>query len=384
MCLCAAAYAAPAAALDCQSGTELGHTFDSGASWSFCAVLDDDHALELQELHYQAPGDSSRKVLQHLHLAQVLVHQHDEFEPQDLIGSNKLGGSSLTTLNDNICDGELLSIDQQGTKLCSYVRPTGLMAKYSMRRGLQGEQYQLFAVSSYQGFTFQIMIGLSEDGRINPSVSLSGRSTEKTSSAVFGNEVTNPVDNQPILGTQSTMLYTWRMVFALNGDQQNDAVEEFNFSIEPLQGSRRPMQITALSTESLRKAAPDSFRGWRVTDVDGKGYYLDPQNSGYTYSDNKNNWAQFALALTAFNACERHSRISSSTSVINDNECVGSLDNFVNGESMAQTKPVLWYSLSRVHRPSAEDYPVISSMVSDFEIIPFGWTATSPFEVIGE
>lgn len=384
LCLCAAAHAVPVAALDCQSGTELGHTFDSGASWSFCAVLDDDHALELQELHYQAPGDSSRKVLQHLHLGQVLLHHHDQTKAQDLIGSNKLGGTSLKTLNSTVCDGELHTIGQQNSQLCSNVRATGLLAKYNMRPGLQGAQYQLFSVSSYQGLTFQIMIGLSEDGRINPSVTLSGTSTAATTSPQFGNAIINPLDGQPMFGTQSSVLYTWRMVFAMNGDQQDDTVEEFNFELIPTQGSRRPMQVTSLSTETLRKVDPDLFRGWRIKDVDGRGYYLDPQNSGYSYSDKDNNWAQFDIALTAFNACERHSRISASLSVIDDTECVGSLDDFINGESMAQTKPVLWYSLSRVHRPSAEDYPIINSMVSDFEIIPFDWTPTSPFEVLDE
>lgn len=384
LCLCASVYTLPAAALDCQSGTEMAHTFNSGASWNFCAVLDDDHALELQEVHYQAPGDSSRKVLQHLHLAQILLHQHDEFTAQDLIGTNKLGSRALKTLNSSVCDGELHTLDQPSAKLCSSVRATGLLAKYNMRPGLQGEQYQLFSVSSYGGFTFQIMVGLSEDGRINPSVTLSGSSSATANSAQFGNALVNPIDSQRIFGTQSSVLYTWRMVFALNGDQRNDSVEEFNFQLDRTQGNRRPMQITSLSNETLRDAQPDSFRGWRIKDIDGRGYYLDPQNSGFSYSDNENNWAQFDLAITAFDACERHSRVDVSLNVIDDTECLGSLDDFVNGESMTQTKPVLWYSLSRVHRPSTEDYPIIASMVSDFEIIPFDWTPTSPFEVIGE
>ena len=134
----------------------------------------------------------------------------------------------------------------------------------------------------------------------------------------------------------------------------------------------------------LRNTLPESFRGWRIKDVDGRGYYLDPQTSGYQFSDNKNNWAQFDFALTAFNACEQHSRIDSLVIDRDPTECIGSLDSYVNGETLAETKPVIWYSISRVHRPSAEDYPIISSMISDFELIPFDWTPTSPFEVIIE
>lgn len=381
LCLSAGAHVPMAAALDCQTGTELGHTFDSGASWSFCAVLDDDHALELQELHYQAPGDISRKVLQHLHLGQALLHHHDQTEAQSLISENKLGGSSLQTLNSNVCDGELLTLDQPNAKLCSRVRPTGLLAKYSIRPGLQGAQYQLFSVSNYQGLTFKVMMGLSEDGRIAPSVTLSGRSSEVGSNAQFGTPLVNPLAATPLFATQMSLLYTWRMVFALNGDQKNDVVEEYNFQLEPTLGNRRPMTITPIETESLRNIDRNAFRGWHIRDVDGRGYYLDPQNSGYRYSDRKNNWAQFDLALTSFNACEEHTRINKSIAGSEPVECVGSLDDFVNGDSMSDTKQVLWYSLSRVHRPSAEDYPIIGSMIADFELIPFNWTATSPFEI---
>ena len=381
--LCTSLLALPAAAFECQTGTKVEHTFDSGANWRFCAVLDDDHALELQNLHYQAPGDESRKVLQHLHLGQLLLHHHDQTEARELIGERQLGGSALQILNSRVCNGDLITIEQRSV-LCSVVRPTGLLAKYRRRPGLQGEQYQLFSVSEIDGFTFQIKVGLSEDGRINPAVVLSGRSSSSTTNPLFGDPLVNPLDGQQVIGTQTTVLYTWRMVFTLNGDQGNDQVEEFNFTLEPTLSDRRPMQVTSLSTEALRNVAPERFRGWRVKDVDGRGYYLDPQNSGYRFSDNNNNWTQFDFALTSFDTCEQHSRITNAVGERDTMECIGSLDDYVNGGSIDGSKPVIWYSISRVHRPSAEDYPIISSMISDFELVPFDWTSTSPFEVIIE
>lgn len=371
LCLWASLYAQSASAITCQAGTELGHTFASGASWQFCAVLDDDHALELQELHYQAPGDTSRKVLQHLHLGQVLMHPHEKTEAFSLIGANQLGGNALKTLNSTVCDGQLHNLDQTSAKLCSVVRPTGLLAKYSQRPGLQGEQYQLFSVSGYEGFTFKVMVGLSEDGRIAPSVTLSGRASGLQDS---------PTNNAPA-SNQLTALYTWRMVFTLNGDQKDDVVEEFNFRLQRELGNRRPMEVSTLSTETFRKTDRTAFRGWRVKDNNGGGYYLDPQKSGYAYSDQKNNWAQFDIALTAFDACERHSRINDAYTGNETSECIGSLDDFVNGSTMNNTKPVLWYSQSRVLRPGAEDYPIIGSLMTDFELVPFDWNNTSPFEV---
>jgi len=383
LCLYALLHAFPAFAVQCSTGQPIEHSFASGASWTFCAVLDEYHALELQQLHYQAPGDASRKVLQHLHLGQTLLHYHDKQTADVLIGKNKLGDNSLKTLNEQICEGELHTIGNSEPKLCSFVRDTGLMAKYNLRPGLQGQQYQIFSVSEYQGLTLQLQIGLSEDGRIAPSVTLSGRATSTTTDARFGNALLNPITNEPMIGTQASVLYTWRMVFAMNDDEQNDTVEEFNFKLEPSLGNRRPMAVTQLSTENLRDKDRNQFRGWRIKDANGSGYYLDPQNSGFGYSDWKNNWAQFDLALTAYNECERHSRIGASNSDIDSAyECAGSLDDFVNGESMLNKNPVIWYSLSRVFRPKAEDYPVISSLQAEFEIIPFDWTPTSPFEVV--
>jgi len=383
ICVCALLQATTTHALQCTVGQHMQHAFASGASWSFCAVLDEHHALELQQLHFQAPGDTSRKVLQHLHLGQALLHYHNEPTADVLIGENRLGGASLKTLTAQSCDGELHAAGNVKPNICSYVRNTGLLAKYNRRPGLQSEQFHLYSVSDYQGLTLQVQIGLSEDGRITPAVNLSGRSSAVTTDTRFGNRVLNPLTGETVISTQASVLFTWRMAFAINDDEQNDSVEEFNFKLEPSLGNRRPMIVTPLVTEALRNKNRNQFRGWRVKDINGSGYYLDPHNSGFGYSDQRNNWTQFDFALTAFNACERHSRFAASSADIDrDYECEGSLDNFVNGESMLNRNPVVWYSLSRVLRPNAEDFPAITSMQSDFEIIPFDWTPTSPFEVI--
>jgi len=110
LCLYVLLYASHALALECAAGQSIEHSFASGASWRFCVVLDEHHALELQQLHYQAPGDASRKVLQHLHLGQALLHYHNKENADVLIGENKLGGYSLKTLNEQICDGDLHAI----------------------------------------------------------------------------------------------------------------------------------------------------------------------------------------------------------------------------------------------------------------------------------
>lgn len=375
----------PAVAVDCINATPMQHTFDSGASWAFCATLNEQHAMEISALHYQAPGDSSRQVLQQLHLGQLLLHYHDATEATALIGAADPASLIAVPLNNAVCTGELHSATTMNNAFCSEVQNTGLLAKYNMRRGLQGQQFRVFSVARYNGLTFQIGYGLSEDGRIAPYASLSGQPTRSSNNPDFGNALINPMSNAEIIGTQATLLYTWRMVFAMNGDGTDDSVEELNFNINPAAGNRRPMAVSQWQTETLRNTDRDQFRGWRIREPNGGGYYLDPQKSGYAFRDNTNNWAQFDLAITAYNECEQHSRMAGTeSSTLAVNECEGSLDNFVNGESLVSKQPVLWYSLSREFRPSAEDYPIISSMLTEFELLPFDWTNTSPFEVIRE
>ena len=70
----------------CEHGVSLTHAFDSGAAWSACAVLDDLHGLELQQLRYRAPGDIERSVIDSLHAAQILMHYHNANEAVAQIG----------------------------------------------------------------------------------------------------------------------------------------------------------------------------------------------------------------------------------------------------------------------------------------------------------
>ncbi len=136
------------------------------------------------------------------------------------------------------------------------------------------------------------------------------------------------------------------------------------------------MEVKPIVTESLLTVARDDFRGWRVVDQSGAGYYLDPQNSGYQTVSSSYNWAKFDLAVTAYNSCEHLAHDN------NVNACENNLDEFTNGEALDGQAPVLWYTQSRIYRPRTEDNPVISSVHTEFELLPFEWTASSPFEAL--
>jgi len=379
--LMSATYAADTHA--CEQGVAIQHSFGSGASWDLCAVVDDEHGLELQNLSYRAPGDTSRLVINQLHLGQALLHYHDDVDPIALIGTRGFNEQSQQNLDASTCDGEIIESITTQPQLCGVQRDTGLMAKYSNRPGLQGQSWKLFSIAEYDRLTFQIAVTLTEDGRIAPSVSLSGRATRTAENPAHVNAVVDAVKQETIQSTQASLLYTWRMAFALNDSVANDSVEEFNFKLQPELGNRRPMQVQALQTETLRTVEPDDFRGWRIRDENGSGYYLDPQTSGFNFISNQYNWTQFDFALSTFNSCERHSYLPSQTpeGIVN---CGSHIDDYVNGDSMVDQQPVVWFSMSRLFRPSAEDFPIISTLTASFELIPFDWTPTSPFELNGE
>ena len=273
-----------------------------------------------------------------------------------------LGESSQhkpVAVNSKTCDGTLHNLSD-GQTLCSIVRPLPLLAKYGTRRALQGEAIDVFAVSEHESLIWRSNVRFTEDGRIMPSVSLSGLRPNSNNSA----------------DGSATLQTSWRMVFALNGDGTDDRVEQFDFPLNRNAGNRRAMTVTPIETESFASVARDDFRGWRVLDETGAGYYLDPQNSGYQMVSSTLNWAKFDFAVTAFNRCEQLAADNQT------NDCGGNLDSYLSGETLQGKTPVLWYSQSRIYRPRTEDNPVISSLHTSFELLPFEWTASSPFEAL--
>ena len=377
------------AGTSCAQGVEIGHAFPSGATWSLCAEIDDDHGLEVSQVYYRAPGNFSRQVLQTAHVGQILLHYHDRRLPDAQIQAaqslrDSVRDSHPIAMNTQNCSGDLVTTDASVNipYVCARLKNNRTLAKYAQRPSLHSESWQLASAISRNSLIWTISINFTEDGQIEPAVTLSGRATRTGSDPRFS-ETLDPVAD-PL--TRATLLSTWRLVFALDTDA-NDRVEQFEFPLRPDQGNRRPMQVTRIDTEALRQVHREHFRGWRVVDDNGSGYYLDPANSGFSYRNMQMNWAQFDLAVTRFRECERHALFN----VYNEDAanhstdaCGRNLDEFVDGESMVDATAVIWYSLSRSFRPSLEDWPVISNVHLSFQLTPFDWTPSSPFEVFGE
>ena len=365
---------------DCAGATRLEHTFSSGAAWSLCARVDERHALDITALHYRAPGDSLRSVLHQLHVAQILMHYHDEADARAQIGSADDG--RLLVMTDQQCDGTRLLDSGSGARVCARVEDNRVLAKFAQRPSLQSQRWELSSALQRGSLIWTVSVSLTEDGQIHPAVTLSGRAREAEASSGFAS--TLAYGKRQL--TRATVLSTWRMVFNLD-DGDYDAIQQFDFVLNESSDNRRPMLITELQTEGFATVARDQFRGWRMIDNIGTGYYLDPSNSGFSYTGGAHDWAHFDVGLSRYNVCERyasgnnaHDGADASTGT--EAACGDNLDDFVNGENLQDAHPVLWFSQSRTFNPGDEDWPVISNFHQSFALLPFDWNPASPFEVI--
>jgi hypothetical protein len=364
--------------VNCGQGIALQHSFASGAAWSLCADVSGIHGLHVSGAFFRAPGDLNRSVLAEGQLSQIMLHYHDDtIEEPQILPPTRLNESDVVsetvTLSDLSCDGQVLGTVAEPNSLCERIKSNGILAKFDQHPGIQTEAWELSATFTRQTLTWSISWTFTEDGQIRPRLSLSGRSSRTSSDNKYAQQYRTDI---PAM-TRASVLSTWRLVPALDTDAP-DTVEQFDFPLDIASGNRRPMQITPLIRESFRSMDRENFRGWRIIDVSGAGYYLDPAKNGFSYTSTTHNWANYAIAVTREQSCERYAFGNPASSL--DATCGTNLDDFVNDESLADASIVVWFNQTRHLDPGVEDWPVIRDIQLGFDLLPFDWTATSPFE----
>lgn len=356
----------------CGEDMELTQAFSSGAAWQLCAAVSEQHGVDVSSVHYRAPGDTSRSVLFRAHAAQVLMHYHDETEPRAQLGNDNTG--RLLSMTPQNCAGTILSDSRGQPTLCSQVQDNGILAKFAQTPAIQSQQWVLTSALQRDGLIWATSITFAEDGQITPAVSLSGRGKSLNSAGSIIEESADTL-------ASATVLATWRLIFNLD-DGNFDQIHQFDFVLNEQLGNQRPMQVTSMPSETFANVNREQFRGWLVSDPTGTGFYLDPSNSGFGYVSGQYNWANFDIALTRHNECERYSQHNFSTgSADNQSTCGTSLDDYMNNEDLQGAHPVLWFSQSRSLSPSSEHWPIISNLQQSFTLLPYDWTDASPFEV---
>lgn len=370
---------------ECGEHLALDHAFASGATWSMCLSVEEAHGLTLHSVRYRAPGDSLRPVLDEAHLGQVLLHYHDSSQPLAQINPglqqppSSAENSDILIMNANSCAGTRLDVSGYPAAVCSRIKDNRILAKYAQRPSIQSQKLEIATAFQRDTLTWTSRFSFSEDGQIRPGLSLSGRATRSGQNSDFAEAI--DADTDPLV--RATVLATWRLAFDLDTPAV-DHVEQFDFPLDADNGNRRPMQVSTLATETLLQVERENFRGWRVIDGSGAGYYLDPANSGFRYLSPELPWAEADAAVTAFAPCERHAWLNTGQAQAGASPtpgCGSDLNDYIDGESLQGNQPVLWYSLSRTLDPSIEDWPVIRDLSLTFDLTPFDWTAASPFEV---
>lgn len=371
-----------AKANDCREGISntLELPFESGASWQLCWSIHEHSGLVLEDVFYAAPGNTALQVLQSASVAQVSIKYDEDTDSTRLLSEFGLGGNHYIKPSADDCHaGQLQTNDNH--QICITSRYRNLMTKVRGGESFGRSEFTLESRSEIGGSIYKQTWNLSEDGEITPSITYSGRLTRFTTDSRFG----VAVHEQLPLAATATILVNWRLDFNINGTPDNDLIDEIEFQPGILNKASRSMQVTPLRHEAARSVLRENFRGWRISDesfssgtntnVTRIGYYLDPQTSGYSTGGIQTPWSQFDFFVTRNKPCER---LSSGNQSIHP-ECVNDLSAYVNEESLEHQDPVIWFSVARHFVPDENDYPVINEFELDFTVVPFDWSAHSPF-----
>lgn len=364
------------------SATPITLDFQSGARWELCWEIDHHSGLVLSQIHYGGPEMPLRKIMDSASIAQIVFQYDEDTTASHLLSEFGLGGEHWNEGALNCTHGEWIAGNKHN--ICLTRRELNLLARARHYQSLPRNEITLTAMSTIGLNNFQQSWRFSEDGELKPALAYSGKITRYTTDSSFGSKV----DNTDRFASNATLLVNWRLNFNINDTPKNDDIHEFNFISDSASDLKKKSTIKAIEHESFRKTNNSDFRGWRISDRDFSsgdnshdsptriGYYLDPQPSGYRLVTKDSSWTEYDIAITNQQECEK---LASKNHVIHQ-DCGNNLTEFVSGESIQD--PVVWFSLTRHFSPSKEDFPAIRSNPIEFSLIPFDWSASSPFSVL--
>lgn len=360
--------------------TAFSHQFDSGARWDLCWQIDEQAGLTLSNIHYGAPAEASVKLMERASLAQILFKYDEDISTEHILSTSGLGGSNHVPANSVNCPAGNRHVTTDDSGICTRLRDLNTMTSVRRSVALRRHELSLHAFSKVGAKMVEQVWRFSEDGQITPAVRISGELDRFTNKTQYGTSIS---ETGP-LAANASLLFTWRLDFNIGDTPNNDIVEQVEFVPHISNVVRRTITTTPLNSESFNKVHRTQFRGWLVRDADlsagstgatRMGYYLDPQSSGFDFVSRHNNWALFDLSVTRSQPCEK----LASKNTLSQPNCADSLDQFINGESLINQNPVIWFSLARQLLPKSEDYPAMTTREVSFKLIPFDWSASTPF-----
>ena len=360
------------------------HQFDSGARWQMCWHIDDYAGLTLSQIAYGAPQEPLRTVLKTGALAQILFKYDADTTATQVLSQKGLGANNHVPASTFGCtDGDVHSLGN--VRICVKLRNKNSLTSLRRSQSIRRHELSLHALSISGAQRFEQVWRFSEDGEITPSVRLGGELDRFTHHPAYG----SPISSKDVLAANASLLFTWRLDFNIAGTTNNDLVEQFEFVPHADNSVKRSINTQVLNVESFHSVNRTQFRGWLIKDADEYagasgttriGYYLDPQSSGFDFVNQQHHWANYSLAVSRSRDCEQLA--SGNDSHVND--CASNLDEYVNSESLQNEDIVVWFSLAKPLIPKSEDYPAISTREAYFKLIPFDWSASTPFSELGK
>ena len=368
--------------------------FDSGASWQLCWHVDRQVGLVISDVFYGAPSEQPRQLLDSASIGQILFKYDEDTSASHLASDPGLGGEQFDSASVEDCiDGELIA-GVDSAQLCQRYRDLNHLIKVRRTESIRRHEVSLHARAVVGAHQFEQVWRFSEDGELTPSVLFTGSISRYTSDARYGVKLGDDVS----YASSAVILVNWRLDFNIDGTPTNDLVDEIEFI--PVGSDKRKISITHLDSEAARTADIENFRGWRISDAEVSsgeghgesattrvGYYLDPQVAGLRYVSPEHSWTSFDFFVTKNDACEKLSSSNISSTCAESHHSPGadshhadSLDEFADNEPLSHADVVVWFSVSRQFIPQMQDYPAIATRETGFKLIPFDWSASSPFE----
>ncbi|MGB1309846.1 MAG: hypothetical protein ACPG47_01480 [Leucothrix sp.] len=359
----------------CPSGQTIQSTLNSGASWSMCWEARDKEGIVLSDVRYQAPGQSSRRVMGEMSLSQIQRNYDDGSPVRFLVTGIGLGGDNFVNLTNSECSGGQLRYSAGKPVLCERKKSAGFIYKYGTNTAVSGVDLSLLSASQMGDANYTVEWLFKENGTIQPRVGLSGRLDKTSSDSNFG----WPIQQNGQVAVGFVDNYFWRMDFDLGNSSSNDVVEQITSSLNA-DRTRRSKSIQTITTETGRNFSPEVKRFWRVRDGSETNgfapisYELVMLNYDHqTTGPNNEVWMTKDIYHTKYNACERFGADNSTV-----NGCGWGVNSYTNGESINAGDVVLWNRMSYHHLPRDEDDNVIGMRWNSFKLLPRDWHAVNP------
>ena len=147
----------------CPAGQTIQSTLSSGSSWSMCWEARDKEGVVLSDIRYQAPGQSSRRILGEMSLSQIQRNYDDGSPVRFLVTSSGLGGNNFINLSSSECGGQL-RYSAGKPVLCESKQEAGFIYKYGTDTAVSGLNLSLLSASQIGEYSYTVEWIFKENG----------------------------------------------------------------------------------------------------------------------------------------------------------------------------------------------------------------------------